>query len=92
MSSTTDAILEVLSDVEEYRPLITKGIEALKSFGPELDDLLRTMVFASADIKMAVIQHYVNNGFTKDEAILLVLDSGASLQKSLNNINNNSNS
>ncbi|MCK5615304.1 hypothetical protein KAR91_76275 [Candidatus Pacearchaeota archaeon] len=92
MSSTTDTILEILSDVEEYRPLINAGVKALKSFGPEIDDLLRTMVFAAADIKMAVIQRYVDNGFTKEEAILLVLDSEASLQKSLNNINSNSNS
>lgn len=52
-----------------------RGVKVLKSFGPELNSLADGLVMAAVDMKARAIKKLENEyGFTREEAIFLVMD------------------
>ena len=67
-------ILELMEAEAEFRPIIKKGLEIVKSYGPDLKDLFRGIILGSAELKITAILLYEATGFTREEAIFLVMD------------------
>ncbi len=87
MSQSLQTAMELLQTAEELRPVISSAITALNSYGPELNDLLLKMAIGTANIRMTTIKHYESNGFTKEEAMLMTLDSKVAMKEAMSSIN-----
>lgn len=79
--------IKILDGLDELRPaireLLAKGVDVLKELKPhieELGDWLRAR-------NVTAFQFYTANGMTREEALLLVIDSNASLTRAINRIN-----
>ena len=68
-------ILEFLESAEEFRPAFKKGIEALKSFGPELAELLTGIFDYSVDSRARMIRRLqTKHAFSLEDAIFITSD------------------
>lgn len=67
-------IAALMEQEAEIRPVIKKGLEIIKSYGPDLKDLFGGVTEAMADLRINVIRKYEAAGFTREEAILLTMD------------------
>ena len=70
----TKDILEMMEMEAEFRPLIKRGLEILGSYGPDLRELARGIILGTVDLKMEAIQKYEAAGFTREDAMFLVMD------------------
>ena len=77
MSKLTDA-LGILKNAKEAKELADLLIPELYPYIERLSDGL-------VDLKMRQIKQYQDNGFTREEAILLTIDTFNSVQRALNN-------
>jgi len=80
-------VLEIMEAEAELRPIIKKGLEIIKSYGPDLKNLLQGIIFGSVDLKMAAIARYEANGFTREEAMFLVMDEWFAIARNAKTIN-----
>lgn len=76
-----DDIQALIEVAPLFKPQVQKAVEAIQLFGPEVKELLTGAVVAVADIRAAAVQRYESHGFTRDEAILLTLDSGEGMKR-----------
>jgi hypothetical protein len=74
MDQKVTEILEAMEAEAEFRLVIKRGLEIVKSYGPDLKELVRGVASGMADIKIEMIHKYEANGFTREEAIFLVMD------------------
>jgi len=71
-----EALKEVNVLIKKAHPIIAETVGALREYGDELFNIAETITTASVDIKAGMIKRYVEkHGFTKQEAIILTLDS-----------------
>ena len=77
MSKLTDA-LGILKNAKEAKELADLLIPELYPYIERLSDGL-------VDLKMRQIKQYQDNGFTREEAILLTIDTFNSMQRAINN-------
>jgi hypothetical protein len=64
-----------LDEAESFRPVVKKGVETFKSFGPEINDLVESVVMAMVDLRAKSVRRLENeHGFTTEQAIFLVMD------------------
>jgi len=89
MKTDIAKILVILDMVGEFKPIVTKSIKILKSYGPEVKELMTDMVMATVDMKIAIIKKYKAEGFTKQEAIDLCMDQWYQIAKAARNIKPN---
>lgn len=87
LSQPLQAAVELLEASEELRPIVSSALTAIGSYGPEFHNLLLRMVIGTADLRIATIQHYKDNGFSDKEALLLTLDSNAGIKEAMRTIN-----
>ena len=80
MSKITEAI-EVLKNAKEVKDLADILI-------PEVSIYMDRFADGLVDIKVRQINRYEINGFTREEAILLTIDSNLALQNALTTIKN----
>ena len=80
MSKITEAI-EVLKNAKEVKDLADILI-------PEISHYVDRLADGIVDVKIRQIQRYERQGFTKEEAMLLTIDSTLALQNTLTTIKN----
>ena len=82
----TKATDELLESIETYRPIISKVIDKAMSFGPELNKIFEAFVISltktTVDCRVLAIKRYQDNGFTKEEAMTMMLDDLSALRRS----------
>ena len=75
MKEEIEDIINLMEQAEDFRPIIQKGIEILKSYGPELNEIA-DLIISSANRKRAQsFQQLQDLGFTREEAFELLLDA-----------------
>ncbi|MFH1952535.1 MAG: hypothetical protein ABIL06_13060 [Pseudomonadota bacterium] len=74
---------EIIKEVDQFRPLVTMILDTLKSFGPELKQIPESIVLWGIDLKIAMIKRIEDAGFSREEAILLVIDFRLALQEAI---------
>jgi hypothetical protein len=82
-------LIELLEEAENFRPLVRKFIDTIKSYGPEIDEILDTFLRKARSSKVDDIRFYLNNGFSEEEAILLTLDTRIAIKESLEKASKN---
>lgn len=75
-------IKEIFDDIDTYKSIFEIMIRESTVYVDRLADYI-------TDTKIKQIKRYQDAGFSREEAILLVIDSANSISKSLNNIKNN---
>ena len=77
---------ELLKDTETYRPIISKVIDKAMSFGPELNKIFEAFAISltktTVDCRILAIKRYQDNGFTREEAMTMMLDDLSALRRS----------
>ena len=68
-------IINLMEQAEDFRPIIRKGIAILKSYGPELDEISDLLISAVNRKKAQSFKQLINLGFTREEALALMLDA-----------------
>ncbi len=81
-------ILELMELEAEFRPVFKRGLEIIRSYGPDLNELVLNMSIAIAENKMAVIGKYEAAGFSREEAIMLVQDEWFAIARGAKAIGN----
>jgi len=85
MKTDIAEILGILGMAEDFKPVVTKVIEILNSYGPEIKQLVMDMTLAGADMKIATFKKYMDNGFTRQEAMDLCMDQWFQIAKAARN-------
>jgi len=82
-------IVELVERAEELKPVVAEIIKAVKSYGPELFDLMSGLAIGSVDIRVACVKRFEELGFTRQDAIAMTMDQWYQFSKSLNNTKKN---
>jgi hypothetical protein len=77
--------VEIMAAAESLRPLVHQASDVIKSYGSELAMLVDALVNYTIKRNTNTFNQYCSNGFSREEALLLVLNSKAALQDALNN-------
>jgi len=79
------SFIEIMQEAEEYKPLVVIAIKAIKSYAPELFELLQDVNNSIVDLKAESVKRYMTKySFSKEEAIIMTLDSWSNFKKELN--------
>jgi hypothetical protein len=79
--------IQCLNEVESFRPLVQKVLDIIESYGLEVARLFDGLTDYSVKRITKTFNMYRDNGFSREEAILLVLNSKVALLEALNNYN-----
>lgn len=83
-----EGLEEYIALAKEFKPVAGAIVDIIKSYGPELKDLAESICDGAVDLKIRAIQRYVDSGiFTKEEAMLLVMDSALAIQRIMSGAN-----
>lgn len=75
--------MELIGKSDEFRPVVNKIIDVLESYGPELDRVMRTLITRAEQRNSDSFNLYLSNGFSREEAMMLILNTNISLQESV---------
>ena len=73
--------LELVGMLDEFHPIVTRAIESLKSYGPEIKEAALALALGGADIANEVVKRYEEHGFTREESIQLYMHYANSINK-----------
>jgi len=79
-----EEILEIVSMARGFKPVVDETLSVLKEYVPCLKEVYSGFLDYGIEMKDYAIKEYGKRGYTKEEAILLVLDSNASFRSFLN--------
>lgn len=77
--------LELLDTAGELRPIFEKAINVLVGFGPEVSSLFRACSRGVANLHTEFFNQLLENGFTRDEAMMLTVDNKETFHSLLSN-------
>jgi len=80
MKETIKAYLNVAKELKPFMPQI---VDIILEYGSESKKIVRAIVDTICEMKLYAIQKYTSEGLTKDQAILLVMDSSHAIAKQL---------
>lgn len=87
MAASLD-IEEVKEAVNEFRPIITESVNLLLSFGPEFYKIAERVNFGVADLQAATFKRHMDNGFTREEAMRLIINTRDNYKEILSKVSN----
>jgi len=82
---TTDEIIAIVAELSEYIPIIEQTVPTILEAGSKLQPIVTALNNAIVDNTMAAIKRYEVGGFSREEAILLTINTKAGLVKAMNN-------
>ena len=66
-------IIELMDDAENFRPVVKKGMDILKSYGPEARELFNMLIDGIVNSKIRMVYGFEAAGFNRGDAISLTL-------------------
>lgn len=85
-----EQVLEIVKEIEEFKPAIEKIIDSAINFGPQLAKLLSAINDGVVDMKARSINRYIYvHGFTKEEAIMISLNQWKEVSESMTSVSRN---
>ena len=82
-------VLEMVSVAKEFKPVADEAMVALKTYIPHLTEVYEGLLDYGIEKKDYAIKKYISMDYTREEAILLVLDSAASFKTAIKGWNAN---
>ena len=92
MKVTQDDLLqftEILDNAELFRPIIKKALDTIESFGPEMSRLPEKFREWVVVQNSRMFNDYLDQGFTRDEAMQLLLNVNAHVAQYVKNLDKN---
>ena len=89
MEKEIKAIIELMDQAEDFRPIVKKAIEILKSYGPELNELFDMAIDGMVNKKARMFRLFLNEGFNREEALALTINIFGVLQKASSSYQHN---
>ena len=84
-SMNTQYLSQLLTLVDHLLPFADPIAKKTRDIGSVAKPLLRDAAIALADIRADIVNHYMNRGFTREEAITMTLADMASVRDALKN-------
>jgi len=84
-ADTLKTLAVLLGSAEDYKPVVKGIVGVIKSYGPNLKEILRDSAIGVADIKADCVLHFESKGFTREEAIMLTCDQWTAMKNALAN-------
>lgn len=85
-----DLAMRVLGSAEEIKPLARAALKLFDDYGDEIKeagDLIRRLLLHNADVNAEIFRRYTEtHNFTREEALLLVIDSSAARKPALSSL------
>lgn len=88
MSIPLNDILEIVQEISAFKPIIKNAINGLKEYKEEYEevtDFIRQEIIKS---RIETFKGFVENGFSREEAMVLTLASIKDFNNELKNLNN----
>jgi len=79
MREYIELLADLVDNQEEIKPLIQKGISLLKSYAPELKEVLDSVIDYTIERRIKSVHLFEKAGFTREEAIILSMDNNTSI-------------
>ena len=67
MEKEIKAIIELMDQAEDFRPIVKKAIEILKSYSPELNELFDMAIDGIVKKKARMFHKLLNEGFDRED-------------------------
>jgi hypothetical protein len=78
-----EMINAVKQNKEIIKEIISEFIEVSEDFLPEIDKQIKRIQDYSVDMKDRMIKRFIANGYSKEEAILLSIDTSTAFKKAI---------
>lgn len=92
MNITQEQITELISMMkmaDDFKPLLKEVLKVVESYSVEFKDLIDKLRKYARESKVENIKYYESMGFSKDQAILLAIDSEVAIRRLSNKMNYN---
>ena len=73
--------IEILSQAEAFRPLVKAALGAVKSYGPEIEEIPKKFSKWLVKNRIEAVKMYEDAGFTREDAITMTLDDVWAVRK-----------
>jgi hypothetical protein len=70
-----EEIKAYLTIAKEFKPFMPEIINTILGYGSESKKIIKALIDTGCEMKLRAIKKYTDEGLTKDQAILLVMDS-----------------
>jgi hypothetical protein len=84
----TGEILEIVTALDEFTKVIKTVRPTIIDFGNEIKPIIESFSNTLVDFNVNAITRYREHGFTKEEAILLTLNTKFSIMEAFKNMDN----
>ena len=74
-------LLDILNKADEFRPIVKKILDVLKSYGPEISEIPDALANWFVKNRIAAVKKYEDVGFSRDEAISMTLDDASAIRR-----------
>lgn len=85
----TDEIKVLLEAIIEFKPAAAGIVEAIQQYGPEAKELFGGIVDGMCNLVTRAFANYIAAGFSREEALLLVISSKIGLKEAMDRANKN---
>jgi hypothetical protein len=69
-----EEFIKILEEPESLQPIVNQAKKVIDLYAPEINSIMDRALMAICESKVKVIRYYESEGFTKDDALLLVMD------------------
>jgi len=80
-----EEIISLLSQAEEFKPVVKKLIDTCESYKEQVSDFVDMVMYGIAQKKIDIFNYFIENGFSREEALQLTLQTTSFLNHIANN-------
>ena len=85
----TEEIKVLLEIISEFKPAAAGIVESIQQYGPEVKELFGGIVDGMCDLTIRAFANYITAGFSREEALLLVINNKLGLSEAMDRTNKN---
>ena len=82
-------LISMMSMADDFKPLLKEALKIVESYSVEFKDLIDNYRKYARESKVENIKYYEAMGLSKDQAILLTIDSEVAIRRLSNKMNYN---
>ena len=83
MKISIEDAAEILEIAKSFQPMAKDIVKVIQQYGPDVYELLSGTVDGICDLKIRAIKRFTASGLTKEQAVLLTIDTMNAVNKSL---------
>lgn len=79
-------MMALVQEVGVFKPVVSKAIEGLKLYEEEFKQIQDFIINETVDSRSRIFKGFVDNGFSREEAMTLTLASVKEFKEAVNNV------